>query len=97
MELRFDRIYPHVHFIPMTEQGTRLRRLLTLSDWHEQVLAAVFPERMRVRLPGVMEYDAQDGNTLILSHLDGDIARLVRVRPALEHSGGPYESRWCPW
>ena len=38
MELRFDRIYPHVHFIPMTEQGTRLLRLLTLSDWHEQVL-----------------------------------------------------------
>ena len=97
MELRFDRIYPHVHFIPMTEQGTRLLRLLTLSDWHEQVLAAVFPERMRVRLPGVMEYDAQDGNTLILSHLDGDIARLVRVRQALEHSGAPYEILCYPW
>ena len=97
MELRFDRIYPHVHFIPMTEQGTRLLRLLTLSDWHEQVLAAVFPERMRVKMPGVMEYDAQDGNTLILSHLDGDIARLVRVRQALEHSGAPYEILCFPW
>ena len=97
MELRFDRIYPHVHFIPMTEQGTRLLRILTLSDWHEQVLAAVFPERMRVRMPGVMEYDAQDGNTLILSHLDGDIARLVRVRQALEHSDAPYEILCYPW
>ena len=42
-------------------------------------------------MPGVMEYDAQNAKTLILSHLDGDIARLVRVRQALEHSGTPYE------
>lgn len=97
MELRFDRIYPHVHFIPMTEQGTRLLRILTLPDWHEQVLTAVFPEGMRVTMPGVMEYDAQNGDTLILSHLDGDIARLVRVRQALEHSAAPYEILCYPW
>ena len=86
IELRFDRIYPHVHFIPMTEQGIRLLRLLTLPDWKERVLSVVFPEQMRTVGPGVMEYDAQNGNTLILSHLDGDIARLVRVRQALEDS-----------
>lgn len=97
MELRFDRIYPHVHFIPMTEQGTRLLRILTLPDWHEQLLTAVFPEGMRVTTPGVMEYDAQNGDTLILSHLDGDIARLVRVRQALEHSAAPYEILCYPW
>lgn len=44
-----------------------------------------------------MEYDAQNGNTLILSHLDGDIARLVRVRQALEHSKVPYEIMCFPW
>ena len=43
-----------------------------------------------------MEYDAQNGNTLILSHLDGDIARLVRVRQALEHSKVPYEIHVFP-
>ena len=66
-------------------------RILTLPDWKEQVLSAVFPEEMRAARPGVMEYDAQNGDTLILSHLDGDIARLVRVRQALEHSDAPYE------
>lgn len=38
IELRFDRIYPHVHFIPMTEQGIRLLRLLNAPDWKERVL-----------------------------------------------------------
>ena len=52
---------------------------------------------MRVAMPGVMEYDAQNGKTLILSHLDGDIARLVRVRQALEHSDAPYEILCYPW
>ena len=97
MELRFDRIYPHVHFIPMTEHGIRLLRILTLLDWNERVLSAVFPEEMRAVRPGVMEYDAQNGDTLILSHLDGDIARLVRVRQALEHSDTPYEILCFPW
>lgn len=39
----------------------------------------------------------KNGNTLILSHLDGDIARLVRVRQALEHSKVPYEIMCFPW
>lgn len=97
MELRFDRIYPNVHFIPMTNQGIRLLRILTLPNWHEMILAAVFPEQMRVGMPSIMEYDAQNGNTLILSHLDGDIARLLRVRQALEHSDVPYEILCFPW
>ena len=75
----------------------RLLHILTLPDWHEQVLTAVFPDQMRVAMPGVMEYDAQNGKTLILSHLDGDIARLVRVRQALEHSDAPYEILCYPW
>ena len=32
MELRFDRIYPHIHFIPMDRQGIRLLRILSLPD-----------------------------------------------------------------
>lgn len=48
-------------------------------------------------MPGVMDYDAQNGKTLILSHLDGDIARLVRVRQALEHSNTSYEILCYPW
>ena len=97
MELRFDRIYPHIHFIPMDRQGTRLLRLLTHPDWNERLLAALFPPELRAPGPGVMEYDAQRGDTFILSHLDGDIARLVRLRQALEHSSIPFEVLCFPW
>ncbi len=44
-------------------------RLLIAPDWHEQVLPW-YSERC-VRLPGVIEYDAQ----MTFSHLDGDIAQ----------------------
>ena len=97
MELRFDRIYPHIHFIPMDEQGIRLLKILTLPDWHEQMLSAVFPAELRVPGPGVIEYDALREGTFILSHLDGDIARLVRLRQALECSDTPFEVLCFPW
>lgn len=97
MELRFDRIYPHIHFIPMDGQGIRLLRLLTLPDWNARMLAAIFPPELRAPGPGTMEYDAQQGDTFILSHLDGDIARLVRLRQALEHTRTPFEILCFPW
>lgn len=97
MELRFDRIYPHIHFIPMTGEGIRLLKLLTLPDWNETLLAALFPPELRLNGPGVMEYDAQREGICIFSHLDGDIARLVRLRQALEHTEATFEVLCFPW
>lgn len=97
MELRFDRIYPHIHFIPMTGEGIRLLKLLTLPDWNETLLSALFPPELRPGGPGVMEYDAQREGVYIFSHLDGDIARLVRLRQALEHTKTSFEVLCFPW
>lgn len=97
MELRFDRIYPHIHFISVDQTGTRLLRLLTLPDWKERMLSAVFPDEWRLTNLGSVECDAQHKNKLILSHLDGDIARLVRLRQALENGAGPVEVLCFPW
>lgn len=97
MELRFDRIYPHIHFIPLNQQGIRLVKILTLPDWNEHLLSAVFPPELRATGPGIMEYDAQREGTFILSHLDGDLARLVRLRQALEHNEAPFEVLCFPW
>lgn len=97
MELRFDRIYPHIHYIPMNWDGIRLLRILTLPDWNEQILSVVFPAEWRLTAPGSMEYDAQREKTFILSHLDGDIARLVRLRQALAHTQVPFEVMCFPW
>lgn len=97
LELRFDCIYPHVHFIPMSDDGIRLLKLLTLPDWHEQMLSAIFPAELRLPGPGTIECDARRDGILILSHLDGDIARLVRLRQGLEYSKAPFEVLCYSW
>ena len=97
MELRFDRIYPHIHFIPLDWQGIQLLRILTLPNWNEQVLSAVFPSEWRAVGPDIIECDAQRDGTFILSHLDGDLARLLRLRQALEHSEARCEVLCFPW
>lgn len=97
MDLRFDRIYPHIHYIPMNSQGIRLLRILMLPDWNEQILSVSFPPEWRLSTPGTMEYDARWKDTFILSHLDGDIARLVRFRQALDHTNVPFEVLCFPW
>ena len=97
MELRFDRIYPHIHFIPMNGEGAKLLHLLTLPDWNEQMLSAVFPDEWRLPNPSSLECDARHGETFILSHLDGDIARLARLRQALENTAVSVEVLCYPW
>lgn len=97
MELRFDRIYHHIHFIPMNREGVQLLKILTLPDWEERVLSAAFPPEWCVAGPKIIEHDAQRDGVLIFSHLDSDIARLVRLRQALEHYTGPVEVLCFPW
>ena len=48
-------------------------------------------------MPGSIECDAKRGDTLILSHLDGDLARLLRLHQALEHISAPVELLCFPW
>ena len=95
--LPFDRIYPHIHFIPMDRQGVRQLRLLLQPDWQEQLLSALFPPELRPDTPGSIECDARRGDILILSHLDGDLARLLRLKQALEHISAPVELLCFPW
>lgn len=97
MEMRFDKIYPHIHFIPMDPNGIRLLRILTLPDWNEKMLGALFTPQMRPQGYGFMEYDAFWEGIYIYSHLDSDIARLVRFRQALETQTEKFEVLCYPW
>lgn len=83
MDLRFDAIYPQIHFIPMNHDGIRMLRIMTFPDWNEVILDLLFDPDDRSDGPGSFEYDAKVGDTFVLSHLDGDIARLMRFREAL--------------
>ena len=86
LELRFDGIYRHIHFVPMNAGGIRQLKLLTVPDWNEKLLDLLFEPDIRS-----MEYDASIGNTCIFSHLDGDIARLIRFREAMQTSAKHFE------
>lgn len=91
LELRFDGIYRHIHFVPMNAGGIRQLKLLTVPDWNEKLLDLLFEPDIRSYNRGSMEYDASIGNTCIFSHLDGDIARLIRFREAMQTSAKHFE------
>lgn len=74
----FNRIYYHIHFIPLGDDGIRLLRILTTPDWNEKILDSIFPPDMRIKTAS--NFDAQRGGTFYVSHLDSDIAKLIRVK-----------------
>lgn len=85
LEFRFDSIYRHVYFIPMNELGVRMLKLLMIPDWNEKLLDLLFEPEDRSYNKGVFEYDACVEGVFVLSHLDGDLARLIRFREAIQN------------
>lgn len=90
-EFRFDSIYHHIYAVPMNAYGCRLLRLFTIPDWNEQLLELLFEPEDRSYNKGNFEYDACVDGVFILSHLDGDIARLIRFHEAVKTRTGNYE------
>ena len=90
-ENRFDKIYRYIHFIPMNEFGIRQLRLLSVPDWKEQLLDLLFEPEVRSYNRGDFEYDAYIDGVYIFSHLDGDIARLIRFAEQAKYHTGKYE------
>ena len=83
-QTRMDKIYPYVHFVPLNRDGVDLVRILTLPDRNERLLRALFkPEQINRGFSSV-EFDARQDGRYIFSHLDSDIARLIRFRSALK-------------
>ena len=83
-DFRFDSIYSHIHYIPMSDDGARLLRILTLPNSNERILDMLFDPEIRSFNHGHFEYDAYVNGIYILSHLDGDIARLIKFKEAVE-------------
>lgn len=82
-DLRFDKIYAHMHYIPMNAFGAKLLRILTVPDWNETLLNMLFEPEDRSFNRGAFEYDAIENGVYILSFLDSDIVRLTRFRAAI--------------
>jgi len=84
-ELRFNKIFPQIHFVPFNQYGVRLLKILTSPDWNEKLLTALFEPGQRSFNRASMECDAIVDNRVIISHLDSDIARLWRFRETLAY------------
>lgn len=91
MDFRFDSVYRHVHFIPLNEFGIRLLSLMLVPDWNAQLLDLLFEPDARSYNKGVFEYDAFVDGVYVLSHLDCDIARLIRFRDSVYNRPGKFE------
>lgn len=88
----FERIYEAIHFVPMQEEGKRMLRLLCMPELQAKLSAVLFPTRMRITGYADCDCDAMDNGKYILSHLDGDLARLLRFcRAAREDPAHRYE------
>lgn len=91
LEFRFDGIYRSIYFVPLNETGLRQLRLFTVPDWKEKILDLFFEPEQRSYDRGVFEYDAYVDGIYVLSHLDGDIARLSRFKEAIINRTDKYE------
>ena len=80
--MRMDSIYKHVYCIPLSADGIKLLQILTLPDWNEKILDAFFEPDQR-RSMGSMEYDGRIDGAFVFSHLDADLARMIRFREGL--------------
>lgn len=76
VEMRFDNIYEHLHFIPMDSFGIRLIKLLTLPDWNEALLELLFDDDELAGQGTAFCYDALRDGEYYLSFLDSNIFRL---------------------
>ena len=91
MEFRFDSVYHHVYFLPLNELGIRLFSLMLVPNWDAQLLDLLFDPDSRSYNRGAFEYDAVIDGTYVLSHLDGDLGRLIRFRDTACSRAGKFE------
>lgn len=84
-ESRFDSIYSHIHYVPLSQDGIRQLRFFLIPRWKEQLLELLFDDADRSFDAGLFEYDAYVDGTYVLVHFDGDIARLIRYREGIEN------------
>ena len=97
MELRFDKIYNNIYFLPMNNDGIELLKILVLPDWNAKLLNILLPPEMRKTGYGFMEYDGFFEGKYIFSFINSNIARLVRLKEALKFQKENFEILCLSW
>lgn len=88
--------YKDIFFVPMDDFGIRLLRVLTIRNWQERILNALFDPKIRSYNRGSFTYDAHENGEFQFSYLDGNIWRLFRFREAILNREGKFKIICCP-
>lgn len=89
--LSFNRVYDHIHFIPLDGNGLYQVLLIVQKGWKDIILRSIFDEKILLNgKTSTVDADAFDkeNHKYILSFLDGDIARLKRFNDAASQTEG---------
>lgn len=84
LELRFDSIYENIYFIPMNSFGVQVLSFFHRPGWRKQLLAVLFESDNLSEGRGVFEYDAMIDDVYVFSFFDYNIARLIRLKEAIQ-------------
>ena len=75
-----DRIYCHLHFIPMNTFGIKLLQIITTQRWERDLKEIIFGDAEPSVAFGGLEHDVFENGEYYYSHLDGDLCRLISFR-----------------
>ncbi|MBQ8240651.1 MAG: hypothetical protein IJZ38_07415 [Bacteroides sp.] len=78
-----DRIYKHLHFIPMNPAGIKMLEMITTEDWNTRMKQAVYGDTADWGWIRGLEADVMMDGVYHYSHLDGDLCRLIWFRSSL--------------
>ena len=80
---RLDKVYKHLHFIPMNETGIKMLEIITLEDWQDNLRKVIYGNVRSTISPRGLEHDVEIDGSYHYSHLDGDLCRLIWFRRSL--------------
>ena len=80
---RLDKVYKHLHFIPMNETGIKMLEIITMEDWQDKLRKVIYGNVRSTIFPRGLEHDVEIDGIYHYSHLDGDLCRLIWFRRSL--------------
>lgn len=76
-------IYHSVYYVPLSNFGQKLLKILTVPDYHSKVLRLIYEEDELSKGTENFVYDAYRKNRHVLSFLDGDVTRLRQFKETI--------------
>lgn len=77
-------IYRNVYYVPLSEFGQKILRILTIPDYHDKLLRLIYEEDEISNGKDGFIHDAYRNGVYVLSFLDGNVSRLQQFKRTIE-------------